>query len=171
MHELGTDKDDDKGENPNILNDVTCEWPQSGFYKSLITSQLSGGKGSSAPGGLPGLPPALASLFAAGDPSKLGPAEYSQFLQFYEKQLKAATEATQAAKAKATAGAGMAAGRGATASPAASSTNSTASSTVSKVNINNLQGDPEVLGPGLGRLRFGEFPLLLNKVDGGTSQI
>ena len=138
MHELGTDKDDDKGENPNILNDVTCEWPQSGFYKSLITSQLSGGKGPSAPGGgLPGLPPALASLFsAAGDPSKLGPAEYSQFLQFYEKQLKAATEATQAAKAKATAGT-AGAGRGATASPAASSTNSTASSTVSKVNINN----------------------------------
>ena len=80
---------------------------------------------------MPGIPPALASLFA--DPSKLGPAEYS-LLQFYEKQLKAATEAQKKATAAAAASSG-AGGRGATASPAASSTNSTASSTVSKVNI------------------------------------
>ena len=81
---------------------------------------------------MPGIPPALASLFA--DPSKLGPAEYS-LLQFYEKQLKAATEPQKKATAAAAAASSGAGGRGASASPAASSTNSTASSTVSKVNI------------------------------------
>ena len=94
-----------------------------------MSKKPAGAKGASP---LPGIPPALASLFA--DPSKLGPAEYS-LLQFYEKQLKAATEAQKKATA-ATSGSGG--GRGATASPAASSTNSTASSTVSKVNSAQL---------------------------------